>query len=59
MAYLNFNAIFEFLAQFTLRLYGLFSLRLIGSAMFDATFNLIARVGLPYFLNTERLYSLN
>ena len=34
--------------------YGLFSLRLIGSAMFGATFNLVTRVGLPQFWNTER-----
>ena len=27
--------------------YSLFSLRLIGSAMFGATFNLVTRVGLP------------
>ena len=27
--------------------YGLFSLRLIGSAMFGATFNLVTRVGMP------------
>ena len=27
--------------------YGLFSLKLIGSTMFGATFNLVARVGLP------------
>ena len=30
--------------------YGLFSLKRIGSVMFVATFNLVARVGLPYFL---------
>ena len=34
--------------------YGLFLCRLIGSAMFGATFNLVTRVGLPYFLNTNR-----
>ena len=27
--------------------YGLFSLRLIGAAMFGATFNLVTRIGLP------------
>ena len=30
--------------------YGKFSLRLNGSVMFGATFNLATRVGLPYFL---------
>ena len=30
-----------------LRLYGMFSLKMIGSAMFGATFNLVTRVGHP------------
>ena len=34
----------------TLFAYGKFLLRLIGSVMFGATFNLATRVGLPYFL---------
>ena len=33
-----------------LRLYVKFSLRLTGSAMFDATFNMVTRVGVPQFL---------
>ena len=40
----NFNIIFNF--AYTSG-YGLFSLILMGSAMFGATFNLVARVGLP------------
>ena len=34
---------------------GLFSLRLIGPTMFGATFNLVARVGLPYFLEHRQM----
>ena len=33
--------------------YGKFSLRLIGSAMFGATFNLVTSVGVRNFKNTE------
>ena len=36
--------------------YSPFSVRLIGSAMFGATFNLVTRVELPYFCNTKRWY---
>ena len=34
---------------------GGFSTGLVGSVMFDATFNLVARVGLPWFLEQGRM----
>ena len=44
------NTWFWFTVKFLISGYGKFLLRLIGFAMFGATFNLVTSVGLPYFL---------
>ena len=44
----------KFVVKCPLKGYGLFSLRLIGSVMFGATFILVTRVDFRNFRNTER-----